>query len=77
MKSVYKRVSSFLDELKIKGRNKKILLVTHGGVARAIYWYFNGFNYSLSFDCKNCKDCCAYNDNKFMESLDENSRQCR
>ena len=55
MKSVYKRVSSFLDELKIKERNKKNLLVTHGGVARAIYWYFNGFNYSSSFDCKNCK----------------------
>ena len=54
MKSVYKRVSSFLDELRIKEKNKKILLVTHGGVARAIYWYFIGFDNSL-FKCENCK----------------------
>lgn len=54
MKSVYKRVSSFLDELKLEEKNKNILLVTHGGVARAIYWYFNGFDNSL-FKCENCK----------------------
>ena len=54
MKSVYKRVSSFLDELRIKEKNKKILLVTHGGVSRAIYWYFIGFYNSL-FKCENCK----------------------
>lgn len=54
MKSVYKRVSDFLDELKLKQSNKKILLVTHGGIARAIYWYFNGLDNSL-FTCENCK----------------------
>lgn len=54
MKSVYKRVSVFLDELKLKQPNKNILLVTHGGIARAIYWYFNGIDNSI-FECENCK----------------------
>lgn len=49
MKSVYKRVSNFLEELKLKEKNKKVLLVTHGGVARAIYWYFNGVDKSLKW----------------------------
>ena len=28
---------------KRKYKHKKILLVTHGGICRAIYWYFNGY----------------------------------
>ncbi len=54
MKNVYKRVASFLDELKEKHKDKNILLVTHGGVSRAIYWYFNGIDNTL-FTCENCK----------------------
>ena len=54
MKNVYKRVSEFLDELREKYNDKSILLVTHGGIARAIYWYFKGFDNSL-FKCENCK----------------------
>lgn len=54
MKSVYKRVTNFLNEIKSKKNNKNILLVTHGGIARAIYWYFNGIDNSL-FTCENCK----------------------
>ena len=38
---LFDRVRSFLDEIKIKYKDKNILLVTHGGVARAIYFYFN------------------------------------
>lgn len=53
MKSVYKRVSEFLDEIKKKDYNN-ILLVTHGGISRAIYWYFHGIDNSL-FTCENCK----------------------
>lgn len=54
MKSVYERVRSLLEELKRNKQEENILLVTHGGVARAIYWYFNGIDNS-SFDCENCK----------------------
>lgn len=38
---LFKRVREFLDEIKEKYKNKNILLVTHGGVARAVYFYFN------------------------------------
>ena len=37
---LFKRVHSLLDEIKIKYPDKNILLVTHGGVARAIKYYF-------------------------------------
>ena len=42
MKEVYERIKKFIDELKEKYFKKNILLVTHGGVSRVIYWYFNG-----------------------------------
>lgn len=38
---LFKRVHSFLDEIREKYKDKNILLVTHGGVARAIHFYFN------------------------------------
>lgn len=53
MKSVYNRVSRFINDIKSKS-NENILLVTHGGISRAIYWYFNGVDKSL-FECENCK----------------------
>lgn len=37
---LFNRVHTFLDEIKIKYKNKNILLVTHGAVARAIQFYF-------------------------------------
>ena len=40
MAETYQRVSEFLDELIDKGED--VLLVTHGGVSRAICWYING-----------------------------------
>lgn len=54
MKHVYQRVANFIDELKVKETDKNILFVTHGGIMRAIYWYFNGIDQSL-FTCENCK----------------------
>lgn len=41
IQELFDRVASFLDEIKEKYKNKNILLVTHGGVARAIYFYFH------------------------------------
>lgn len=37
---LFNRVHSFLDEIKKKYKDKKILLVTYGAVARAIQFYF-------------------------------------
>lgn len=39
-----KRVYNLLDNVKNNLHNKKVLLVTHGGTARAIEAYFNGTN---------------------------------
>ena len=37
------RVYEFLDEIKEKYLDKNVLIVTHNGVCRLIYTYFNGF----------------------------------
>lgn len=42
VKNVLDRIYEFLDELKEQYKNEKILLVTHGGVSKAISCYFNG-----------------------------------
>lgn len=42
MEDTYIRVRDFLDELKQNRKDENILLVTHGGISRVIYWYFNG-----------------------------------
>ena len=57
MKSVYERISELLNELKSSNSNDNILLVTHGGISRAIYWYFNGIpeNGNSSDINENCK----------------------
>lgn len=38
---LFKRVHNALNEIKEKYSDKNILIVTHGGVAKAIYYYFN------------------------------------
>ena len=38
---LFKRVANFLDEIKWKYKDKNILIVAHGGVARGVYFYFN------------------------------------
>lgn len=57
MKNVYERISDFLNELKLNNSNDNILLVTHGGISRAIYWYFNEIpeNGNSSNINENCK----------------------
>ena len=39
---VYYRVSSLLEMIKNFYPNKKILIVTHSGICRILYYYFNG-----------------------------------
>ena len=39
---VYDRISSFFEELKQKGNQSGIVIVTHGGVIKVIRNYFNG-----------------------------------
>ena len=42
VKNVLNRIYEFLDELKKQYKEEKILIVTHGGVSKAISCYFNG-----------------------------------
>ena len=56
MKEVYERIKKFIDELKERYFNKNILLVTHGGVSRVIYWYFNGI--PIDGNSKNVNENC-------------------
>lgn len=38
----FQRVYGFLDDIHLKYKDKRILLVAHGGVSIAVYCYFNG-----------------------------------
>lgn len=38
---VFKRVNSVLDEIKQNHKNKNVLIVAHGFISRAVYFYFN------------------------------------
>lgn len=40
VRDLFKRITSFMED--IKRENKSVLLVTHGGVCRVLYYYFNG-----------------------------------
>lgn len=57
MKDVYLRIKEFLGELKKKYKDERILLVTHGGISRAIYCFFNDIpkNGNFSDVNENCK----------------------
>ncbi len=54
---LYKRVSSILDEVKEKYKDKKVLLVTHGGTTRAIETYFLGVDKNGIMPPETIKNC--------------------
>lgn len=58
IRSFFKRVYDFLDELPLKYQNKRILLVAHGGISIPIYCYFNEIpdkDSLLNLTLKNCE----------------------
>jgi len=42
VKDLYDRVASLINELKIKYKDKNIIIVTHSGIMRVLYYYFKG-----------------------------------
>lgn len=55
---LFKRVNSFLEKIKKKYPDKRILIVTHGGVSIPIYCYFNEIDCNKKlyhFSLKNCE----------------------
>lgn len=58
IKSFFTRIYSYIDYLKKEYKDKKILLVTHGGVSKAVECYFNGIpshGKLLNLGLKNCE----------------------
>lgn len=60
----FKRVYTFLDELKEKYKYKRILLVTHGGVSIPVNCYFNGIpdEDNIFFLCMNNCEVAKFKD---------------
>ena len=42
VKHLYDRIANLIEELKSKYNNKSIIIVTHSGVMRVLYYYFKG-----------------------------------
>lgn len=57
IKTLFDRVSIFLDKIKQKYDDKTILIVSHGATIRALNYIINGFKEDedfLKFDVRNC-----------------------
>ena len=42
VKDLYDRIAKLMDDLKGEFKDKSIIIVTHSGVMRVLYYYFNG-----------------------------------
>ena len=42
IRTFFERVYNFIDDIQLKYKEKKVLLVAHGGISIPIYCYFNG-----------------------------------
>lgn len=43
MGEIFNRVSSLLNDISMNYSDKTVMLVTHSGITRVLYYYFNGF----------------------------------
>ena len=57
VKELYERVYSILTEVKEKYKDKKVLLVTHGGTTRAIETFFYGVDKNGIMPPETIKNC--------------------
>ena len=58
VRDLYNRVSSFLDMLKKDYGNKTVLITTHSGICRILYYYFNGIPSDgdmTGYEAANCR----------------------
>ena len=57
VKDLFDRVESLLKEVKEKYNDKNVLLVTHSGIVRILYYYFNGIPEDgdlMEYESHNC-----------------------
>jgi len=55
--TLFNRVVSLLEDVIVKYPDKNVLLVTHSGICRVLYYYFNGFPEDgdlLEYESHNC-----------------------
>lgn len=55
--SMFNRISSLLENILVNYSDKTVLLVTHSGICRILYYYFNGFPEDgdlLEYESHNC-----------------------
>lgn len=57
IQDLYNRVASLLEEIKEKYDGKTVLIVTHSGICRILYYYFNGIPEDgdmMGYESHNC-----------------------
>ena len=42
VKTLYDRVASLIEELEVEYKDKSVIIVTHSGIMRMVYYYFKG-----------------------------------
>lgn len=57
VQDLYNRVASLIEELKKEYQDKNIIIVTHSGVMRVLYYYFNGIPEDGIFGEITIKNC--------------------
>ena len=57
VKNVLNRTYNFLEEVKVRYKDKNIILVTHGGISRAISCYFCGIPADGNLECYKQDNC--------------------
>lgn len=58
VKSLYDRVAILIENIKKEYQNKNVMIVTHSGILRVIYYYFNGIpddGVLSAIEIKNCQ----------------------
>lgn len=60
IQDLFLRVTSFYEDLKIKYKDKTVLIVAHGAVVRALHFIINGYNEDTEFLKFNVPNCCCF-----------------
>ncbi len=60
VKGLYDRAASVIEELKEKYNDKNIIIVTHSGVVRVLYYYFKGIPKDGILSEVEIKNCSVY-----------------
>lgn len=60
VKDLYNRAASLIEEIKLNYKDKNVILVTHSGIMRMLYYYFNGIPEDGILAAVTIKNCQVY-----------------